>query len=90
VRVYGHDLDMAFSPHMVFFRYEDRPGIVGIVGSLLGEAHVNIAGMQVARRAEGGEALMGMTIDSPIPEDVLERIVKSADMRDARLIALDP
>ncbi len=53
VRVYGYDLDMSFAPIMVFFRYEDRPGIVGIVGTLLGEAGINIANMQVARQSEG-------------------------------------
>jgi D-3-phosphoglycerate dehydrogenase / 2-oxoglutarate reductase len=89
VRAYGYELDMAFSPIMVLFRYEDRPGVIGIVGSLLGAADVNIASMQVARRTEGGEALMVMAVDSPIPHDVLEEIVTRARMRDARSIVLD-
>lgn len=88
VRVYGYELDMAFAPFMTFFRYEDRPGVVGTVGSLLGEAGVNIANMQVGRQAEGGEALMGMAVDSPIPEEVLDHIVKKVQMRDARLIVM--
>jgi D-3-phosphoglycerate dehydrogenase len=88
VRAYGYELDTAFSPIMVMFRYEDRPGIVGIVGGLLGQAHVNIASMQVARLSEGGEALMTMSVDSPIPEGVLNEIVERARMRDARLIVL--
>lgn len=90
VRVRGFELDMAFSPILVFFRYEDRPGIVGIVGSRLGDADVNIANMQVARRSEGGEALMGMAVDSPIPDELLQTIVGAAGMRDARLIVLEP
>jgi D-3-phosphoglycerate dehydrogenase len=89
VRVYGYDLDTSFAPIMVFFRYEDRPGIVGIVGSLLGEAGVNIGAMQVGRQTQGGEALMGMTVDSPIPQEVLDSIVGRARMRDARLIVLE-
>jgi D-3-phosphoglycerate dehydrogenase / 2-oxoglutarate reductase len=88
VRVYGYDLDMAFAPVMTFFRYEDRPGIVGIVGSLLGEAGVNIGNMQVARQSEGGEALMGLAVDSPIPQEVLDRITEQAALTDARLIVL--
>jgi D-3-phosphoglycerate dehydrogenase len=88
VRVYGYDLDMAFAPVMAFFRYEDRPGIVGIVGSSLGEAGVNIGNMQVARQSEGGEALMGLAVDSPIPDDVLARIGERAALTDARLIVL--
>ena len=89
VRVYGYEFDMAFHPTMAFFRYEDRPGIVGIVGTLLGEAGVNIANMQVARQTQGGEALMGLALDSPIEQDVLQRIVKDAELRDAKLIVLD-
>jgi D-3-phosphoglycerate dehydrogenase len=88
VRIYGYDLDMAFEPIMTLFRYEDRPGIVGIVGTLLGEAGVNIANMQVARRTEGGEALMALAVDSAIPQDVLDRIVERALLRDARLVVL--
>jgi D-3-phosphoglycerate dehydrogenase len=89
VRVYGYDLDMAFAPVMAFFRYVDRPGVVGIVGTLLGEAAVNIANMQVGRQTVGGEALMGLAVDSPIPQDVLEGIVSKAGLRDARLITVD-
>jgi D-3-phosphoglycerate dehydrogenase len=89
VRVYGYDLDMAFHPTMAFFRYEDRPGVVGTVGTLLGEGGVNIANMQVARHTEGGEALMGLALDSPIPQDVLEGIVDRANLRDARVIVLE-
>jgi D-3-phosphoglycerate dehydrogenase / 2-oxoglutarate reductase len=89
VRVYGYDIDMAFSPVMAFFRYDDRPGIIGIVGTLLGKAGVNIANMQVGRRAQGGEALMGLAVDSPIPEDILGEIVRRAELRNARLIVLD-
>jgi D-3-phosphoglycerate dehydrogenase / 2-oxoglutarate reductase len=88
VRVRGFDLDMAFSQIMAFFRYDDRPGIIGIVGSLLGESGINIANMQVGRRTEGGEALMGLAVDSPIPQSLLEEIVGRAHMRDARLIVL--
>lgn len=88
VRVYGYDLDMAFAPVMAFFRYDDRPGIVGIVGSLLGEAGVNIGNMQVARQSEGGEALMGLAVDSPIPQEVLDRIKEQAALSDTRLIVL--
>ena len=89
VRVHGYELDMAFSQYMIFFRYADKPGVVGIVGSMLGEAGVNIANMQVARHTEGGEALMGLSVDSPIPQEVLERIRGAVGMRDAQLVVLD-
>lgn len=88
VRIYGYDLDMAFAPVMAFFRYADRPGIVGIVGSLLGESGVNIANMQVARRDQGGEAVMALAVDGPIPDDVLGSIKETAQLSDARLIVM--
>jgi D-3-phosphoglycerate dehydrogenase len=88
VRLYGYDIDMAFASNMVFFRYEDRPGVVGTVGSILGEAGVNIANMQVARRSEGGEALMGLAVDSPIPDEVLDRIAAAASLHSARMVVL--
>jgi D-3-phosphoglycerate dehydrogenase / 2-oxoglutarate reductase len=89
VRVYGYEIDMAFAPIMVFFRYVDRPGVIGAVGTALGEAGINIANMQVGRTDKGGEALMGLTVDSPIPEELLDRVVKDTEMRDAHLIMLE-
>ena len=53
VGVNGFDLEVPISEHMAFFRYDDRPGVVGTVGRLLGEADINIAGMQVARDRAG-------------------------------------
>jgi D-3-phosphoglycerate dehydrogenase / 2-oxoglutarate reductase len=88
VRIYGYEIDMALAPIMLFFRYEDRPGIIGIVGTLLGEAGINIANMQVARQTEGGEALMGMAVDSAVPQEVLDRMAERVQARDARPIAL--
>ena len=62
---------------MAVFRYEDRPGIVGTVGRILGEPSVNIAGMQVSRDRKGGHALVAMTVDSAIPHAVLDEIVSA-------------
>lgn len=88
VLVYDFDLDMAPAEHMAFFLYEDRPGVIGTVGTLLGEAGVNIASMEVGRQEAGGLALMGLTVDSPIPEKVLDRMVQAVGMKSARSIAL--
>jgi D-3-phosphoglycerate dehydrogenase len=67
----GYDLDLEATGVLVFFRYSDRPGVVGTIGTLLGELGVNIAAMQVARREAGGEALMTLTVDSPVAQDLL-------------------
>jgi D-3-phosphoglycerate dehydrogenase len=68
----GFDLELDAQGHLLFFRYTDRPGVVGTVGSILGQAGVNIAAMQVARREAGGEALMTLTVDSPVSADLLD------------------
>jgi D-3-phosphoglycerate dehydrogenase len=86
--VNGFDVDMAPAKYMAFFLYEDRPGVIGTVGSLLGEAQVNIASMEVSRKEQGGRALMGLTVDSPIPEDVLAQIVERVGVDRARPIVL--
>ena len=88
VQVYDFDIDMTPAEHMVFFRYEDRPGVIGKVGTILGEAGVNIGAMEVGRKEAGGLALMGLTVDSPIPDDVLDRIVAAVGMKSARSIVL--
>jgi D-3-phosphoglycerate dehydrogenase / 2-oxoglutarate reductase len=67
----GYDLDLAPDGVLLFFRYTDRPGVIGAVGTILGHLDVNIAAMQVARRQAGGEALMTLTVDSPVTADVL-------------------
>ena len=54
--------------------YDDRPGIVAIYAKEFGDASINIAGMQIARAAAGGKALSVLMIDSPAPEDLLERV----------------
>ncbi|GAA2348000.1 phosphoglycerate dehydrogenase [Dactylosporangium salmoneum] len=67
----GFSLELAAEGVLLFFRYADRPGVVGTVGSILGSAGVNIAAMQVARREAGGEALMTLTVDTAVPADLL-------------------
>jgi len=88
VGVDGFDIEVALSDHMAVFRYEDRPGIVGAVGRILGEARVNIAGMQVSRDRKGGHALVVMTVDGPIPGPVLEDIAREIGAETARQVDL--
>lgn len=90
VHVWGFDVDMEPAAHMVFFRYVDRPGIVGIIGTQLGQAGVNIATMQVGRRKAGGEAVIAMAVDSRVPPEVLPKITAAIGANDARAIDLTP
>jgi D-3-phosphoglycerate dehydrogenase len=88
VEVDGFDIEVVLSEHMAVFRYADRPGIVGTVGRVLGEANINIAGMQVSRDRKGGHALVAMTVDSAIPHAVLEEIVSTIGAESARQVDL--
>jgi D-3-phosphoglycerate dehydrogenase len=91
VEVNGFDTEIAPAEHMVFLSYADRPGIVGIVGQILGGHQINIAGMQVCRDARGGNALIVLTVDSAVPPALLEEMMhgigasagRVADLEDA-------
>jgi D-3-phosphoglycerate dehydrogenase / 2-oxoglutarate reductase len=69
----GFDLELDADGVLLFFRYRDRPGVVGTVGSILGDAGINIAAMQVARREAGGDALMTLTVDGPVVPELLDK-----------------
>ena len=88
MQVYDFDIEMAPAEHMVFFTYPDRPGVIGRVGTILGEHGVNIATMEVGRKDEGGEALMGLTVDAPVPPHVLTHIATEIDASRLRAITL--
>ena len=61
---------------MLITRHRDMPGIIGKLGSLLGNHNVNIASMQVGRKIVRGEAVMVLSIDDPIPSKLLELILE--------------
>ena len=88
MQVNDFDIEAEPSGHMVFFTYEDRPGIIGMVGTILGEAEINIATMDVGRKAEGEEALMCLRVDSPVPPEVLAHVAEAIDAHQLRPITL--
>ncbi|HEX3290876.1 MAG TPA: phosphoglycerate dehydrogenase [Gaiella sp.] len=70
----GFGIDMEITPHMVFVRYADQPGVIGRVGSMFGEGGINIANMAVSRTKEGGEALMVFSIDTPATGELVDQL----------------
>jgi len=86
VSALGFELETELASLMVFFRYDDVPGIIGRVGTLFGEADVNIANMAVSRTRRGGKALMALSIDQPAPPELVEKLREGFD--DARFISL--
>ncbi|MCZ7416364.1 MULTISPECIES: phosphoglycerate dehydrogenase [unclassified Streptomyces] len=88
VGVGDHEIELSLAEHMAFLRYGDRPGVVGTLGRILGEAGINIAGMQVSRAEEGGEALVALTVDDTIPPSVLAEIAEEIGATSARAVNL--
>ena len=74
VRIDDFDIDMKPAPTMLLMFYPDRPGMVGKVGTILGEADINIANMAVGRREKRGQAVIALTLDDVVPPNVLAKI----------------
>jgi D-3-phosphoglycerate dehydrogenase len=89
VSALGFDLELELAPILVLFRYDDIPGVIGRVGTLFGEAGVNIANMTVSRTRRGGKALMVLTVDSMPPAELVDR-VRAEGFDDARVVELGP
>ncbi len=88
VKIYRHDIDIEPAAHMAFFQYDDVPGMIGRVGSLLGDRGINIAFMNVGRRKVEGRAVMGVALDDPIPQDMLDDIASLPGFYEARAVEL--
>jgi D-3-phosphoglycerate dehydrogenase len=76
------------SNYMLFTLHRDMPGIIGKIGSLLGSFNVNIASMQVGRKIVRGDAVMALSLDDPLPEEILAEIIKVEGIRDAYTVKL--
>ena len=88
IAIDGFDLDLPPTENLLFLRYADKPGVVGAVGNALGSAKINIAGMQVARESAGGNALMALTVDSPVSDAVAETVKKETGADLVRSVSL--
>jgi D-3-phosphoglycerate dehydrogenase len=84
----GFDFDVVPEKHMLFIRNEDRPGMIGRLGGILGEHGINIGNMAVGRGEPGSRAAMAVTVDEPVPEEVLNILVETPGFSDARSVTL--
>ena len=71
---YGFGIDIELAPDMVFFRYDDIPGVIGRVGTLFGASGFNIANMAVSRTRDGKQALMALSVDEPPSAELIEEM----------------
>ena len=88
VEAMGFDLDIVPEKHMLFIRNEDLPGMIGKLGTILGEHGINIGNMAVGRGAPGSRAAMAVTVDEPVPEDVLQALLETPGFAEARAVTL--
>lgn len=87
LRIDQFSLDIQPTGNLVIIQQKDRPKIVGQIGMILGDYDINIAGMQLDRDEQGGNALMILTVDHPVEQDIMEKIAKVKDIKSATYIA---
>ena len=87
IQIKGIELESDFGRHMLYVTNQDRPGFIGALGSLLGNAKVNIASFHLGRKAEGEDAICLVQIDEPVPDSVLWAVQKLAQVRQAKPLA---
>jgi D-3-phosphoglycerate dehydrogenase len=89
VRIDGYRVDAIPYGRMLVARNDDAPGVIGHIGTVLGDNGINIASMFNAREADGGEALTVYSLDDPLPEDVREQLAADEHVTDTKLLTLD-
>jgi len=89
VAIDGYDLEVPLAGHMLVLRYTDRPGVIGALGRLLGDAGVNIASMQVGRADAGGPAVGVLAVDDVVSPAVIDEILAEVGAESVRLVTLE-
>jgi D-3-phosphoglycerate dehydrogenase len=92
LEAWGSRFNVQLEPHLAVFRYVDQPGMIGRVGTIFGQSGINISSAAVGRRPDadhlGGVQTMLVTTDSPVPQDVVDRIVESDGFEAGRTVSL--
>ncbi|EIJ78719.1 D-3-phosphoglycerate dehydrogenase [Bacillus methanolicus PB1] len=80
--VYINDFNIDFFPdgNLLYIQHIDRPGVIGRVGKILGDHHINIATMQVGRKEAGGEAIMVLSCDKPLDDEKVKLLQELDDI----------
>ncbi|MGI9373558.1 MAG: phosphoglycerate dehydrogenase [Hyphomicrobiales bacterium] len=74
IQLKGINMEAEFGPHMLYITNEDKPGFIGALGSLLGDAEVNIATFNLGRQKEGGDAIALVEVDGEVPMAVINKL----------------
>jgi D-3-phosphoglycerate dehydrogenase len=88
VSAYGQSFNMELADHLAFFRYLDQPGMIGRVGEAFGRHGVNIHSAAVGAEEDAHEAVMAVTTNAPVPQEVIDEITGFDDFHDGRAVNL--
>lgn len=86
IQIKGIELECNFGPHMLYITNKDKPGFVGAVGTVLGNAKINMATFHLGRTDEGGDAICIVETDGGVPENVMEDVRKLANVQQVRAL----
>ncbi len=81
-------MDFMPEPHMLLLSYQDRPGMIGKIGTVLGQHDINIAFMNLGRREKKGEAMVVLSVDSPVPPAVVAELCRVTEATFAQALHL--
>jgi len=88
VDINGYGIEVTLNPHMLILLGTDKPGLIGNIGSMLGSKKINIAHMTFGRKESGGNAIMVVSVDAPIPQECLREIEQQKHIDAAYLVRL--
>ncbi len=88
VQIGDYRIEVVPSRYMLVCNYEDKPGVIGRVATALGNEGINIASMQVGRKSVGGEAVMVLQVDDPIPSELLNKVREITQITNIRFVEL--
>jgi D-3-phosphoglycerate dehydrogenase len=88
VGIDGHSVDLPPARYMLVVHNDDTPGVIGRVGTTLGDAEINISNMDVGQSPRGEAALMVIATEVPVPAEVVERVTRQPGVQSARAIDL--
>jgi D-3-phosphoglycerate dehydrogenase / 2-oxoglutarate reductase len=86
VNVDGYALEVVPRGHMIYFTNKDTPGVIGKIGTVLGQCNVNVAGMHLGREHQGGKALALLLVDNPVKNDVIDQVRQIDNIITAKVV----
>ena len=89
IQIKGINMDADVGQHMIYISNTDVPGMIGFIGTTLGEAKVNIANFQLGRDKQGGDAIALLYVDGVVTDDVLDKLRSNPAIRQAKLLTFN-